>query len=316
MNNPSTRQTVSFLVKRFAEAGVEVKPKHGQNFLIDLNLLEILVDAADLSPADVVLEVGAGCGSLTRLLAERAGAVVSVEIDPQMRQLAAEELWNYENVILLGQDALRNKSTLAPQVLDAIARQMAARPGSRLKLVANLPYNVATPVVTNLLALPEAPAAMTVTIQKELADRITAAPGGKAYGALAVWVQSQCHVQILRTLPPTAFWPRPRVTSAIVQIRLDPALRDRMVDRDFFHRFIRLVFCHRRKVLRRVLPGVCDLLAQGPQRSAKAEVNALLGSLSLPPDARAEQLPVPTLIALGAAVRQFVTTSSDAAPAG
>ena len=315
MNNPSARQTVSFLVKRFAEAGVEVKPKHGQNFLIDLNLLDILVESADLSPRDVVLEVGAGCGSLTQVLAERAGAVVSVEIDPQMRQLASEELWNYQNVTLLGQDALQNKSTLAPEVLAAIAEQIAARPGSRLKLVANLPYNVATPVVTNLLALPEPPAAMTITIQKELADRITAPPGGKAYGALAVWVQSQCHVHLVRTLPPTAFWPKPRVTSAIVQIQLDPALRERIVDRDFFHQFIRLVFCHRRKLLRGVLPGVCQLLAQEAPRPSKSEIDALLERLGLPPDARAEQLPVTTLIALAAAVGKAANKASAEMPA-
>jgi 16S rRNA (adenine1518-N6/adenine1519-N6)-dimethyltransferase len=316
MNAPSSRQTVSFLVKRFAEAGVEVKPKHGQNFLIDLNLLEILVDSADLSPTDVILEVGAGCGSLTRILAERAGAVVSVEIDPQMWRLASEELWTCENVTLLSQDALQNKSTLAPEVLEAVAQQRASRPGSRWKLVANLPYNVATPLISNLLALPDAPASMTVTIQKEMADRIAAPPGGKSYGALAAWVQSQCRVQLIRTLPPTAFWPRPRVTSAIVQIDLDPALRARLPNRDFFHQFIRLVFCHRRKLLRGVLPGVCDQLSPQARRPSKANIDEIFSSLGLPSDARAEQLAVPKLLALSEATRRLVTPETDATASG
>ena len=169
----------------------------------------------------MVLEVGTGTGSLTALLAQRAAAVVTVEVDPQMFQLASEELHRFDNVVMLQVDALQNKNQLNPAVLEAVAPQLAAAPGRRFKLVANLPYNIATPILGNLLAEETPPQTMTATIQKELAERITARPGSKDYGALSIWIQSQCRVEILRVLPPEAFWPRPKVSSAFVQITLD-----------------------------------------------------------------------------------------------
>jgi 16S rRNA (adenine1518-N6/adenine1519-N6)-dimethyltransferase len=221
---------------------------------------------------------------------------VSVEIDPEMRQLASEELFEFDNVSLLGQDALADKHTIAPEVLAAVDQQLAARGASRFKLVANLPYNVATPIIGSLLALERPPESMTVTIQKELADRITASPGTKAYGALSVWTQSQCVARQVRTLPPKAFWPRPKVTSAILSVRLDPELRGRIADREFFHRFVRALFCHRRKTLRGVLPGVCETICN--RRLTKPEADALLARLNLPPLVRAEQMDIAALLAL------------------
>jgi 16S rRNA (adenine1518-N6/adenine1519-N6)-dimethyltransferase len=298
MNAPAaSHQTVSYLVKRFAEAGVEVKPRHGQNFLIDLNLLGILVDTAELTPGDVVLEVGTGTGALTGLLVQRAAFVVSVEIDPQMHQLASEELFGVPNVLLLQQDALHSKSSLSPAIVEAVKGELESHPGSRLKLVANLPYNVATPIISNLLASEICPRSMTVTIQKELADRMTARPSTKNYSALSVWIQSQCRAQLIRTLPPTVFWPRPRVTSAILQVDVDPELRNRIADPEYFHDFVRQLFCHRRKFLRGVLASLCK------DRLTKADVDALLSPLHLNADVRAEQLDVATLLTLSDAVQ-------------
>lgn len=298
MSGPaSSHQTAKFLMRRFAEAGVDIKAKHGQNFLIDLNLLGILVDAAELGPRDVVLEVGTGTGSLTGLMAQRAAAVVSVEIDPQMHQLASEELIDLSNVVLLQQDALQNKHTLAPAVVAAVQAQLAAGPDRRCKLVANLPYNVATPVLSNLLFSPICPVSMTVTIQKELADRITARPSTKDYSALSVWMQSQCRARVLRTLPPTVFWPRPRVTSAILQLEIAPDRQAQISDPKHFHEFVRQLFCHRRKLLRSTLASVCKAWL------SKAEVDALLQALGLGGgEVRAEQLDVPTLAHLADAV--------------
>ena len=285
MNAP-VRQTASFLRRRFEVAGVRPRTRYGQCFLIDLNLLDILVDAADLGPDDVVLEVGTGTGSLTQLMAPRVAAVVTVEIDRQLFQLASEELFAIENVAMLRLDALQNKNRLNPAVLDAVFERLDSAPNRRLKLVANLPYNVATPIISNLLGLDRAPHSMAVTVQKEVADRLTARPGTKDYGALSIWVQSQCNAEVVRTMPPTAFWPRPKVESAIVRLVPDPARRRQIPDRAFFHEFVRALFRHRRKLLRSGLLG----FFQG--KLDKRQVDTVLESVGLSPQARAEQLDV------------------------
>ena len=181
---PSPRQTQSYLSQRFQEAGIRPETRHGQNFLIDLNLLDLLLDTAALGPSDVVLEVGTGLASLTARMAELAAAVVTVEIDARLFQLAAEELSECNNVVMLRQDALKNKNHMHPAVLDAVRAKMAEESGRQFKLVANLPYNVATPILSNLLSFDPLPVSMTATIQKELADRICAAPGTKDIRAL------------------------------------------------------------------------------------------------------------------------------------
>jgi len=297
-----SNQTVSFLMKRFAEAGIHVKSRHGQNFLIDLNLQRLLADSAELGPRDVALEVGTGTGALTALIAERAAHVVTVEIDPQLYQLASEELFEFSNVTMLAQDALKNKNTLAPGVIEAVKLRLAEQPGRRLKLVANLPYSVATPVITNLLASEIPPATMTVTIQKELADRMSAVPGTKDYSALSIWVQSLCRVRIVRILPPTVFWPRPKVTSAIIHLEAVPELRAKIPDLVFWQEFVRSMFFHRRKYLRRVLETACG------GALSKPEVDAILAEQHLAADNRAERLDVETMLALGEAVRRRINT--------
>ncbi len=208
MPAPASHQTISYLGRRFAASGIRLNTRHGQNFLVDLNLLRMIAQRARLEPCDVVLEVGTGTGSLTALLAAEAAAVVTVEIDEQLYQLASEELTGLTNVVMLRTDALRNKSHLNAEVIAAVRQQLDAAAGRRLKLVANLPYNVATPVMANLLASSIVPDSMTVTVQKEVADRIAARPGTKDYGALSVWMQCQCQVELVRTLPPSVFWPR------------------------------------------------------------------------------------------------------------
>jgi 16S rRNA (adenine1518-N6/adenine1519-N6)-dimethyltransferase len=298
MSGDSTsKQTLSFLMRRFEEAGIRPRTKLGQNFLIDLNLLGILADSADLTADDVVLEIGTGTGSLTALLAAKAAVVITVEADRRMFQLAGEELHALRNVVMIEVDALKNKNHINPEVLAAVTSHLNAAPGRRFKLVANLPFNIATPILANLLAEQRPPESMTVTIQKELAQRITAAPGTKDYGALSIWIQSQCRAAILRELPPSVFWPRPKVYSTFVRITLDQPLRDRIGDREFFHDFIRAMFRHRRKFLRTQL-----LLAAG-NRLDKPGVDAILNRLKLEPSLRAEQLDVETMIALSQAVQ-------------
>ncbi len=287
----NVRQTLRYLSQRLRQAGVRPKSKYGQNFLIDLNLLELLFRTAEVGPEDVVLEVGTGTGSLTQLLVQAARHVVSVEIDPALYRLAQEVLQGAENLTLLCQDALKNKNQLHPHVLQAVQQQLSGSSG-RFLLVANLPYCVATPVMSNLLALARPPETMTVTIQKELADRIAARPGSKDYGALSVWVQCQATARVVRTLPPSVFWPRPEVHSAILQIRFQPELRARIADLEFFHHFVRQVFLHRRKHLRGVLQS------QFRKQMPKSRVDELLQELGFPAETRAEELNVEQFIEL------------------
>lgn len=296
----ATRQTQSFLIQRFEEAGIRPETRHGQNFLIDLNLLDVIVETAQLGPNDVVLEVGTGLGSLTIRMAALAGAVVTVEIDTRLFQMASEHLEDCQNVVMLQRDALRNKNHMDQVVLDTVREQMAQRSGGQFKLVANLPYNVATPILSNLLLSDPLPASMTATIQKELGDRICASPGTKDYSALSIWMQSQCDLAIVRTMPPQVFWPRPKVHSAILHIVPQAEKRARLADPAYFNHFVRSLFQHRRKLLRGVL---ATLLRESLDKPA---IDALLANLQFATDVRAEQLSVESLIALCVAVRERV----------
>lgn len=292
-----SRQTKSFLMARFREMGISPATRHGQNFLIDLNLHRVIVDAAELTPDDLVLEVGTGTGALTSLIAERAGAVVTVEIDGHLFELASELLIDRPNVTMVRADVLKNKNHFAPEVIEVIGQQLAAAPGRRLKLVANLPYNIATPVLANLLNCEHTPDLMVATIQKELADRLVAQPWSKDYGALSVWVQCQATAEIVRIMPPSVFWPEPKVTSAIVRIVVDPARRAAVPDLRYFHDFTKAIFLHRRKFLR------ANVVSAVKDRLDKAAVDEVLDEMGLADDARTEQLDVPTLLRLTELVR-------------
>jgi 16S rRNA (adenine1518-N6/adenine1519-N6)-dimethyltransferase len=291
------RQTAQFLIQRFRQVGIRPVTKRGQNFLIDLNLVELIAESADLGPDDVVLEVGTGTGSLTALIAPHVAEVVTVEIDRQLHELANQELVEFDNVTFLCQDVLRTKNRLHPVVLEMLQEKLAGGENRKLKLVANLPYNVATPIISNLLDTEVVPDAMSVTIQKELADRIVASPSTKDYGSLSIWLQSQCDVQIVRTLPPSVFWPRPKVQSAILHIQVSPEKRGLIADVTFFHRFVRAMFFHRRKYLRSVI------LSAFKGQLDKPAVDAVLEEQALSPQIRAEALDVQQMLDLCDAMR-------------
>ncbi len=298
------RQTRSRLKALFEELGIHPRTDYGQNFLIDLNLIDVIVEQAELGPHDVVWEVGAGTGGLTARLAQSAAAVVAVEIDRRLFEVARNVLDSYDNVTLLRCDVLKNKNRFAPEVLEAVERELAVDPQRRLKLVANLPYNIATPVITNLVASDLPWERMVVTIQWELAERMTARPGTSAYGALSVWIQSQCDVEIVRKLRPTVFWPRPKVESAIVLLRPNPQGRARIANREFFRDFLRRLFHQRRKFLRRVVVGMYR------KQLSKPEVDAVLEACGLGADNRAEELSVEKLIELANALYRRVGASA------
>jgi len=290
------RQTLSYVKSLLDARGLRPKDKLGQNFLIDLNLLDLIVRSAELERRDVALEIGAGTGGLTTRLSEHAGAVVSVELDPSIFELAQETVEGQLNVRLLNLDALKNKNELNTELLAAIGEQQERFNCDRIKLVANLPYAVATPVFANLLIGNLAIDQMVVTVQWEIAERLMAEPGTSDFGALTVLVQSLADVSLIRKLPPAVFWPRPLVESAIVQITPNPEKRrcvvDAVGDISAFRVFLRDLYTHRRKNLRGALVGWPS------GRRDKTEVDRLLTELDIPAQVRAEDLDIETHLRL------------------
>jgi 16S rRNA (adenine1518-N6/adenine1519-N6)-dimethyltransferase len=297
---PPQRQTQSYLKSLFARKGIYPRHRFGQNFLIDLNIHDLIVKAADVKPGDVVLEVGPGAGALTSLMASTGATVVAVEIDPAMAELTREATAGMINVRVLNVDALAGKNKLNPEVLDNVRSGLAVAPSRRLKLVANLPYNVATPIIGNLLVHPELrPERVVATIQLELARRMMAEPDSDDYGALSVLVRALTDFTLVRTLRPGVFWPRPKVDSAVISLIPNETKRASIGDLAWFHSVVRKVFLHRRKNLRRVLYSLWR-----DRWADKDEVDALLDGLGLTGQVRAEAMNVEEHIALAVALRQ------------
>jgi 16S rRNA (adenine1518-N6/adenine1519-N6)-dimethyltransferase len=207
-------------------------------------------------------------------------------------------------VTLINADALKNKNHLNPEVMSVVEQKLAENPERQLKLIANLPYAVATPVISNLVATNLPWERMVVTIQYELAQRMIAQPKASSnYGALSIWLQAQCQLKMLKKLGPQVFWPKPNVDSGIVSILPDLERQAKIIDREFFHDLVRGVFTHRRKHLR---VGLSNHFRDLP----KATIDETIQQLGLQPDARAEQLDPNTFVVLSNRFRELVPTTS------
>ena len=238
-----------------------------------------------MGPNDVILEVGSGTGALTTLMAARGAAVVAVDVDPAMAKLTAEAVAGLPNVRVLNRDALANKNRLNPEVLDNVRAGLAAGSGKQLKLVANLPYHVATPRDRQPAGSPRALPGLDGRDHSARAGRAdVCAAASPAYGAVSVVIQGLADVSIVRSLPPTVFWPRPQVDSAVVAIRPDAAKRAAVGDVAWFHEIVRRVFFHRRKYIRHVLAGAWR------DRWTKTEVDVWLEEQGFSGQLRAESL--------------------------
>ncbi len=283
-------QTQRDIRRLLASSGLSPRKRFGQHFLVDRNLMQQLVDAAELDRDDVVLEVGPGTGSLTGLLAARAGLVLAVEIDEAIARVARDATGALPNVRWLLTDALESKSRLSPKLLTAVAEATAG--GRRLKLVANLPYDIATPLVLNIVqgALPWS--RMCFTVQKEVGDRLLAKCGESAYGIASVLVTLLADARRVARVPRQAFWPSPKVES--VMLRLDPESpsRPRPADPVAFGRFLRAFFQQRRKTIARIAADHADAAA----------VTRAMATLQLDGKLRPENVPPTTWLRLFDAV--------------
>ena len=197
-----------------AQAQIDPRPRLGQNFLIDSNLMHLLVKTAELCPEDTVLEVGAGTGSLTELLAQGSGAVVAVEVDRRLADIARQRLSAYTNVELICQNALQ-ESKLSMDLTLQLTNNL-ARLGGRLLLVANLPYNVGSPLLIDCICGELPFTQLYFTVQREVADRILSPAGRKSYGLLSIIFQAAGRVRRIRNIPPLAFWPPPKIDSTML----------------------------------------------------------------------------------------------------
>jgi 16S rRNA (adenine1518-N6/adenine1519-N6)-dimethyltransferase len=240
-------QTKHQIEALLAEAGSN-GPRHrfGQNFMIDQNLVRLVADAGQVRREDLVVEVGPGTGTLTEELLDRSDEVIVVEIDRDLATMLRKRFEGRSNFKLFEGDALAGKHELNPQLLDLLAS--ARRTGHAAKLVANLPYNIASPLVIGLLI--QGVELLAFTVQKEVAERLRAGAGSDAYGPLSVVVQLMARVEVLRTLPPQAFWPAPKVDSSLVRLTRDDRLGDRA---RAVGQFVHSIFSFRRKTLRRAL---------------------------------------------------------------
>lgn len=289
-------QTKQQIQQLLAEAGAFPNRRLGQHFLIDLNLMRLLIETAQIEASDVVLEVGCGTGSLTEALAQQAGKVIAVELDRMLCTITKNQLAKTENVEIINTDVLEKKRTLSSTVTRAIelARQECT---GRLLLVANLPYNVASPVILNLVTGPTAADAVCVTVQRQVAERMTAAPGSSEYGTLSILLAATGDAKIIRVLKPAVFWPKPQVDSAMVRFVRQNEKVSRIQDMKLFSRTVSLFMGHRRKMLK-----ACARLAY-PKTGHVANWPAIFERCSIDPTQRPQQLSAEDYIALDAADR-------------
>ena len=249
--------------------------KFGQNFLIDTHVLEKIISAAGITKNDCVLEIGPGIGTMTQYLAENAGHVVAVEIDRNLIPILKETLADYDNVTVINEDILR---------VDIKALAEEYNGGKPIKVVANLPYYITTPIIMGLFESGVPIDNITVMVQKEVADRMKEGPGSKDYGALSLAVQYYAEPEIVANVPPNCFIPRPNVGSAVIRLTRHKEMPVEMKDPALMLKIIRASFNQRRKTLQNGLGNAPEL------PYTKEQIAAAIAEMGLTPTIRGEAL--------------------------
>lgn len=267
----NTKNTIEVLQKY----NFNVQKKFGQNFLVDKNILEKIVDAAQITEADCVLEIGPGIGTMTQYLAERAGTVIAVEIDKNLIPVLQDTLSSYNNVTVIHGDILKVD-------IDRIVKEQNG--GRPMKVVANLPYYITTPIIMALFEKHIALQSITIMIQKEVADRMQAGPGTKDYGALSLAVQYYAEPKIVANVPAACFFPKPNVDSTVIQLVKYTEPPAAVEDENYLFAVIRASFNQRRKTL------INGLSNAGTLGVSKENIKDVLDRMGLPSTVRGETL--------------------------
>ena len=269
LSNP--QNTIQVIQKH----GFAFQKKFGQNFLIDAHVLDKIIAAAGVTADDMVLEIGPGIGTMTQYLAERARQVTAVEIDTNLIPILKETLSDYDNVTVINEDILK---------VDIKKLAEEYNGGKPIKVVANLPYYITTPIIMGLFESGVPIDNITVMVQKEVADRMQVGPGSKDYGALSLAVQYYAEPYIVANVPPNCFIPRPNVGSAVIRLTRHQTPPVEVKDRELMFKLIRASFNQRRKAL---LNG----LNNAPELSfGKEQIAAAIEQLGVPAAVRGEAL--------------------------
>ena len=264
--------------------------KFGQNFLIDTHVLDKIIDAAGITKEDFVLEIGPGIGTMTQYLCENAREVVAVEIDKNLIPILEDTLSDYRNVTVINQDILK---------LDIPALAKEKNDGKPIKVVANLPYYITTPIIMGLFESHVPVKSITVMVQKEVALRMQAGPGTKDYGALSLAVQFYAEPYIVANVPPNCFMPRPNVGSAVIRLTLHENPPTTVKDESLMFRIIRASFNQRRKTLLNGLNNSPEIAA------TKEQIQTAFEKLGFPANVRGETLTLKEFAALADEFAEF-----------
>ncbi|MBR6303538.1 MAG: 16S rRNA (adenine(1518)-N(6)/adenine(1519)-N(6))-dimethyltransferase RsmA [Lachnospiraceae bacterium] len=263
--------------------GFRFQKKYGQNFLIDTHVLDKIVSAAGVTKDDLVLEIGPGIGTMTQYLAEAAREVVAVEIDKNLIPILEETLSEYDNVTILNEDILK---------VDIAALAEEKNGGKPIKVVANLPYYITTPIIMGLFESGVPLDNITIMVQKEVADRMQVGPGTKDYGALSLAVQYYAKPEIVANVPPNCFIPRPNVGSAVIRLTRYPEPPVKVEDPKKMFALIRASFNQRRKTLVNGLSNAPEI------KASKEEIQNAIAKMGLSETIRGEALTLEQFAAL------------------
>lgn len=271
-NKISTPLRTKLIMERY---GFTLKKKFGQNFLIDQNILDEIVDGAELSKDDVVIEIGPGIGSLTQYLADNVKEVVAVEIDKSLIPILEDTLVDYDNVTIINEDILK---------VDLNKMIEEKWQGQKVKVVANLPYYITTPIIMGIFEKHIPLDSITVMVQKEVAERMEAKPSTKSYGGLTLAVKYYSEASIIADVPPESFIPRPNVGSAVIRLKATDKYKAMGLDDVFLFKIVKGAFQQRRKTL------VNTLSHQSELNITKEAIRTALDELEISQTIRGEAL--------------------------